>query len=145
MQHAATGTGLMRIDKLAFLIRYGFNCMEVSVCLRSRPETEAGEILGFVASPVKVETIHKKSKFLPSRGVKKLVFFKIFFWSDIGGFFLWFLNKKLQSHGQVVKNLKHSLYFKTPPTCLSKYFFAVCLVIVTSAYLTIFIVSLEVC
>jgi len=34
MQHAATGTGLMRIDKLAFLIRYGFICLELSLCLQ---------------------------------------------------------------------------------------------------------------
>ncbi len=65
MQHAATGTGLMRIDKLAFLIRYrmGLTAWKFSVCLRSRPETEAGEFSGFVSSPVKVETVHKKVNF----------------------------------------------------------------------------------
>jgi hypothetical protein len=54
--------------------------------IRSRSETEAGKIFGFVSSPVKVETVHKKGNFF-DLGVKKLVFLHIFFWSDVCVFF----------------------------------------------------------
>ncbi len=76
----------MRIDKLAFLLRYrmgltawNFPFAYVEL-IRSRPETEAEFFFRFLSSPVKVETVHKKVNFFElARGKETCLYIYIFF------------------------------------------------------------------
>jgi hypothetical protein len=145
MQHAATGTGLIRKDKLAFLIRYGFNCLELSVCLRwinpLKTRSEAGKMLVFLSIPVKVETVHNKIKLLCSRDkfrgketclyiflVRYLWFFSLVlnnkknFIVTVTLLKFWNIPYTLKPHRHACRNIFFAVCFSNCNQCLLDYF-----------------------